>query len=140
MTKRKMVVLFVLLAVCALGAPVLKPVVNQGVPVFFFFFCFSSFLPSCPTEINYALAGTVDSKGRNGALMSEASIGSLQGVFATKCLGTNGTMAVFVCNMFDVAVSVSQGADKSEVVRTSLTGRFVLTRALGPQKADQVVG
>jgi hypothetical protein len=57
----------------------------------------------------------VDSKGRNGALMSEASIGSLQGVFATKCLGTNGTMAVFVCNMFDVAVAVSQGTDNSEV-------------------------
>ncbi len=38
-----------------------------------------------------------------------------------QCIGTNSTMAVFVCNMFDVVVGVSQGSDNSEAPRKLTT-------------------
>jgi hypothetical protein len=61
-------------------------------------------------EINYAVNGLVDSKGQQATgVQSEASIGSLTGIFATKCLSFNATQATFVANMFDGVVGVSQG-------------------------------
>jgi hypothetical protein len=98
--KEKTMLLFVFLCV-ALSAK-LAPIVGQ--------------------EIVYSVSGTVDSKGKSPTVTSQNSIGSLQGVFATKCLSSNASVSVFVCNMFDVVVAVSQGQGALTEPRTIVTG------------------
>jgi hypothetical protein len=64
----------------------------------------------------------VDSKGKSSTSVSQNSIGALQGVFAAKCVSANSSVAVFVCNMFDVAVSVSQGSGLVAETRSLVSG------------------
>ncbi len=79
-----MLVLVASLLVLVIAGPALNPQVNQGGPGAFFSLFARALLTLSPAEINYAVSGTVDSKGRNGASVTQASIGTLQGVFASK--------------------------------------------------------
>lgn len=61
-------------------------------------------------ELAYNVAGTVDTRGEQlGGPRSSGSTGSLQGAMAVKCVQANASMGLFVMNMFNVNVAVSQG-------------------------------